>query len=124
MNRPAPRPRRPRLRMFTPMTRGAARAIVVLFILAFLLAGGAYLLSVRAVQGEVSSRASVTQLCQLGNESRAQQLSLWQHIIAISAPPAGQTPAQRAQRQAVIGGFLAYVRQAFAPRDCNNLHGG
>lgn len=106
------------------MTGGARRAVVVLFILSVLLAGGAYWLSVRAVQGEVASRASVVQLCQAGNDSRTQQEALWEHIVAISAAPPHQTPAQARRRQAVIAAFLAYVRQAFAPRDCTAKYNG
>lgn len=115
-------PRLPRL--FRPMTRGAARAVVSLFVLAFLLAGGSYWLSVRAVRGEVASRASVVQLCQAGNESRAQQVTLWTHLVTISAPPAHESAAQERQRQATIAAFLAYVRKVFAPRDCTARYGG
>ncbi len=103
---------------FRPISRGAARAVVTLFVLSFLLSGGAYWLSVRAVQGEVRSRASVVQLCQAGNESRAQQVTLWTHLIAISRPPPHETPAQRARRQQVIREFLGYVRQVFKARNC------
>ena len=117
-------PRRGHHRPFSPMTRGAARAVVFLFALSFLLAGAAYVLSVRAVQGEVHSRASVVQLCQAGNESRAQQVTLWTHLIQISVPPPHQTPAQKAQRAALTGAFLRYVRQVFAPRNCAANYGG
>jgi hypothetical protein len=58
------------------------------------------------------------QLCQAGNESRAQQVTLWTHLIEISAPPPHETAAQKAARAKLIAGFLAYVRQVFAPRDC------
>jgi hypothetical protein len=71
------------------------------------------------VNGEVSSRATVTQLCLTGNDFRAQQVTLWTHLVAISAPPPHQTPAQQRQRAAMIRAFLAYVRTVFAPRDCN-----
>ena len=104
--------------LFGPITSGAARAVVVLFILAFLLAGAAYWLSVRAVRGEVANRATVTQLCLSGNESRMQQITLWTHLVAISAPPPHETPAARARRAELTREFLAYVRKVFAPRDC------
>jgi hypothetical protein len=118
-----PSPPRPGLfrRLFTPISTGAARAVVSLFVLAFLLAGASYWLSVRAVHGEVANRASVTQLCQSGNSFRADQVTLWTHLVAISTPSATLTPAQAAQRQALISAFLAYVRQVFAPRDCGGL---
>ena len=111
-----PHPRWPAA--FRPISRGAARAIIVLFALSFLLSGAAYWLAVRAAQGEVTSRASVMQLCQAGNESRAQQVTLWTHLIATAVPPAHETPAQRQQRQAVTARFLAYVRKVFALQNC------
>ena len=93
-------------------------AIVSLFILAFLLAAASFWLSVRTVQGQVASRASVVQLCQAGNEARAQQVTLWTHLVQISAPPTRETAAQKRQREALIAGFLGFVRQVFAKRDC------
>ena len=103
---------------FRPITPGAAHAIVILFVLAFLLSGASYWLSVRAVRGEVASRATVTQLCLTGNESRAQQITLWTHLVAVSTPPPHETAAQRARRAELTREFLAYVRQVFKPRDC------
>ena len=108
----------PGWRPFRPISRGAARAVVFLVALSFLLSGAAYWLAVRAAQGEVTSRASVMQLCQAGNESRAQQVTLWTHLIATAVPPAHETPAQRQQRQAVTARFLAYVRKVFALQNC------
>lgn len=101
-----------------PITPGAARAVVTLFVLSFLLAGASFWLSVRTVQGQITSRASVTQLCQAGNESRAQQVTLWTHLVAMNVPPPHETPAQKQKRQALTREFLAYVRTIFAPRDC------
>jgi hypothetical protein len=108
----------PRLRPFRTVGRGTAQAIVFLFILAFLLAGASYFFSVRAAQGEITSRASVAQLCQAGNESRAQQVTLWAHLVAMSTPPPHETAAQKQRREELTRKFLAYIRQVFAPRDC------
>src|SRR5204863_8152593 len=105
-------------RWFWTVSPSAAQAIVILFALAFLLAGASFWLSVRTVQGQITSRASVVQLCQAGNESRAQQVTLWTHLVAISRPPPHETAAQKRQRQALIREFLAYVRKVFARRDC------
>jgi hypothetical protein len=105
-------------RPFLPITRGAAHAFVFLSVLALVLAAASSWVSVRAVQGEISSRASVVQLCQSGNESRAQQVTLWTHLVAISTPPPHETAAQRAIREARVRQFLGYVREVFAPRDC------
>ena len=108
---------------FRPITPGAAHAIVALFLLSFLLSATSYWLSVRAVRGEVASRATVTQLCLTGNESRMQQITLWTHLVAISTPPPHETPAQQARRAEVTREFLAFVRRVFAPRDCVNFKG-
>jgi len=105
-------------RLFSPISRGAAQAIIFLFVLTFLLAGASSWVSVRAVQGEIRSRASVVQLCMAGNESRAQQITLWTHLVSISAPPPHETATQKAVREARIRQFLGYVRQVFAPRNC------
>jgi hypothetical protein len=70
------------------------------------------------VQGQIASRASVVQLCQAGNESRAQQVTLWTHLVAMSAPPPHQTAAQKRQRAALTRDFLGYVREIFKARDC------
>jgi hypothetical protein len=109
---------------FRPITPGAARAFVFLSVLTVLLSAAAYYFSVRAVQGEIASRASVVQLCQASNESRAQQVTLWTHLIAISQPPPHETAAQKRQRQATTREFLAYVRTVFAPRDCAGRFSG
>ena len=112
-------------RIFAPISRGAARAFVFLSVLTFLLAAGSYWLSVRAVRGEVANRATVVQLCETGNGFRAQQVTLWTHLIATSQPPPHETAAQRRQRDALIAGLLAYVRKVFAPRNCTaNFKGG
>jgi hypothetical protein len=109
---------------FRPITRGAGRAFVFLFILMFLLAGASWWLSVRAIQGEIASRASVVQLCQAGNESRAAQVTLWTHLVQVSTPPPHQTAAQRKQRAALTREFLGYVRKVFAPRNCTTSFKG
>jgi hypothetical protein len=98
--------------------------VLLLFSMAFLLAAGSSWLAVRAVQGEIRSRASVVQLCHAGNESRAQQITLWTHLVAISAPPAHETAAQKAVRARRTSEFLAYVGHVFAPRNCSGQFGG
>ena len=115
---------RPRPGLFRTVGQGTARAFVILAVVAIVVAGASSWFAVRAVQGEIHSRASVVQLCEAGNESRAQQITLWTHLVAISAPPPHQTAAQKAARAKLIAGFLAYVRQVFAPRDCaGNFNG-
>jgi hypothetical protein len=93
-------------------------AFVFVSVLTLLLAGASYFFATRAVRGEVASRASVVQLCQAGNEARAQQVTLWTHLVAMNAPPPHETAAQKARREALTRQFLGYVRHVFAPRDC------
>lgn len=106
------------------MTEGARYAVVVLFILTVALSGLAYWLSTSAINRAVANRASVVQLCQLGNESRAQQITLWTRLVAISPPPPHQTPAQAQQREKIVREFLGYVRTLFKPRNCAGKLGG
>ena len=109
-------------RQYRTVSQGVLRALAALAVLGWVLSAAAAFISVRAVQGEVSSRASVVQLCQAGNESRAQQVKLWSHLAAISVPPPHETPAARERREAAVTALLRYVRQVFAPRDCNHLN--
>lgn len=111
-------------RILAPISRGAARAFVFLSVLTFLLAAGSYWLAVRAVHGEVTNRATVVQLCETGNDFRAQQVTLWTHLIATSAPPPHQTTAQKRQRDAFIAGFMQFVRKVFKARDCTGSFRG
>jgi hypothetical protein len=100
------------------MTRGARYSVVFLFLLSMALATGNYLLSASAVRHAEANAASVTALCQAGNESRRQQVQLWDHLITLSVPPPHETPASRARRELVTREFLAYIRQVFAQRSC------
>jgi hypothetical protein len=104
------------------MTHGAARSAVFLFTLSLLLAAGNYLLSAQAVRRAAASAASTTQLCRLGNTARAQQVTLWEHLVSLPGP-GGETPAARARREKLAASFLAYVRSVFAPRDCAAIGG-
>jgi len=61
------------------------------------------------------------QLCQAGNESRAQQVTLWTHLVQMSAPPPHETAEARARRQKLTRQFLAYVRDVFAKRNCGGF---
>lgn len=108
------------------MTPGARRAVVVLFVLSFALAAANLFWTsheVGAVSGAVrqASHAAATtaQLCEAGNQSRAQQVTLWEHLVAVAQPPPHETPAQERQRLATARAFIAYVHKVFAPRNCS-----
>ena len=105
-------------RVYRTVSQRTAQAFVILVILSFLVAAAGSWFAVRAVRGEIASRASVVQLCQAGNESRAQQITLWTHLVAISAPPPRESAAQRARREKLVRQFLGYVREVFAKRNC------
>ena len=104
------------------ITPGARLATVGLLILT-LLAGGGNLWAtygqvgaVRAAEARAArAAATVTQLCETGNEFRAQQASLWDYVIHLSKPP--QTAAQRA----VVARFEHYLHLVTAPRNCRAL---
>jgi len=55
-------------------------------------------------------------LCLSSNASRAQQVSLWNYILALSRPPA--TPAERER----VTTFKAHLQQLFAPRNCAHVN--
>jgi len=98
-------------------------SVVFLLVLSLLLAAGNYLLSASAVRHASANRVSITQLCQAGNEARAQQVQLWVYLIALSPPP-HENAAALAARQKLIRQFLAYVHAVFAPRNCGALQKG
>ena len=110
------------------MTRGARHAVIFLFVLTLALAGANLLFTsheVNAVRTAAASAqrasASTSQLCQSGNEARAQQVGLWQFIITISKPPPHESAAQERARLAALRSFNAYLHRVFAPRDCRRL---
>lgn len=111
------------------MTAGARRGLAYVLVLVFLITGGAYWQSsrsvneLRRVSATVESQRRVqVYACQLGNESRAQQIILWTHIAHIAAGPPHETHAERQARHARLAAFLAYVRRIFAPRDCQAIY--
>jgi hypothetical protein len=109
---------------YAPMTVGARRAFVTLLVIVFLLAGMNLVFTARQVNAVRAAAASVVQLCQLGNETRGQQVSLWEHLVTISRPPPHESAAERRRRLADTRAFLAYVEKVFAKRDCTAQFGG
>lgn len=103
----------------TGMTPGARHAAVFLFILSLFLAAGNFLFTSNLVHRSAAATASVTQLCQSGNEFRAEQVQLWEFLISVSRPPPHETPAMKTQREKVTRLFVAHIHQVFKPRDCS-----
>lgn len=108
------------------MSRQGRRAVVSLFILSLFLAAANLLFTSSLIHRETANReradaarASVTQLCESGNEFRRQQVQLWEYLVSVSRPPPGQTAAERLQREKTTRLFLAHIHHVFAPRDCH-----
>lgn len=108
------------------MSRGAAHAALFLFVFTLVLFAANLLFtahqvgSLRAVDTAAArNAASIVQLCEAINGNRAQQLILWDHIIAVAHAPPHETPAARAQRLAGLRAFGAFVHKVFAPRNCH-----
>ena len=100
------------------MSQGARYAVVFLFLLTLFLAAANLLFTSTLVGRVNATKASVTQLCEAGNEARQQQIDLWAFIIQISPPPPHETKAQAAQRRHVLHQFALHLHTIFAPRDC------
>ena len=100
------------------MTRGARYAVVFLFALTLAIGAANLLFTSHLVNRVTVAKASVVQLCQLGNESRAQQVQLWEFVIQISHSPPHESAAHKAQRERTIRQFVAHLHKVFAPRDC------
>lgn len=61
--------------------------------------------------------------CAIGNDFRARQAQVWEHVLAVSTPPANETPAERTARLAKVDAFRVYVARQFHPVDCTALYG-
>jgi hypothetical protein len=55
-------------------------------------------------------------LCLSGNVSRAQQVSLWNYVLAISQQPPSSVESAR------VADFQAHLHKLFAPRDCAHIN--
>ena len=103
------------------MTPGALYATVFLFLFSLALAGANLLFTSALVHRAETNAASITQLCQSGNDARAQQVILWTHLVVISRPPPHESVAARTRRVKTTREFIAYVRKVFARRDCTKI---
>jgi len=82
------------------------------------------MVTLAVAQAHVSAQIHRTQLsaCAIGNEFRAGQIRLWDHVIAVSSPPPRETPAERKARLAKLAAFRAYVAAHFKPVNCKSLY--
>lgn len=86
--------------------------------LTVLLSGVGYL-AVHAAQSASQANSAQLALCQAGNVARAQQVTLWGHLLSL--PPAPGSPPPSAAQEKRIAEFKAYLDTVFAPRDCSRL---
>jgi len=60
--------------------------------------------------------------CRIGNQSRAAQVALWEHVASVSTPPPHATRSEIAKRKRTLAAFLAYVAKVFAPKNCQEIY--
>jgi hypothetical protein len=65
-----------------------------------------------AAQAE-SNKVALVRNCETANDSRRNNLILWDYLLALPTPP-GSTLEQQKTRD----GFKAFVEKTFAPRNC------
>jgi hypothetical protein len=100
------------------LTVTVGRAIVFLFLLAMLFSVGSYLLSTVATERSTRSLVSTQQLCLSANESRHEQIQLWDFVLTISKPPPHETAAERVRREQQLTHFRKFLERVFADRNC------
>jgi hypothetical protein len=115
------------LRQVQAYGRRSRRIIVALA--ASLVLDIAVTITVAVFAGQVSratdqASATLTELhktqisaCRLGNQSREQQIALWQHIATVGTT--SKTPAKARHRDAAL---LAYIRRIFGARNCPAIY--
>ena len=99
------------------------RLIAVSVVLDVALSAGIGVLAVSQIHVSEQIHASQLQACGIGNDFRARQVRLWDHVLAISKAPPGETSAERAVRLAKLAAFRGYVAAQFRPVDCISLYG-
>lgn len=60
--------------------------------------------------------------CLAGNQTRVQEIKLWEHLAKIASPAPHLTKAQIAANKREVAALLAYIRMTFQPRDCAALY--
>jgi len=84
-----------------------------------LLTAGIVIVAVQASRAsDLARQVHATQIsnCQQGNVTRAQQIQIWDYVLAV--PPS--TPPN-AQQKKIRADFKTFVHRVFAPRDCSHL---
>jgi hypothetical protein len=84
------------------------------------------MVTLAVAQAHVSTAIHQSQLnaCAIGNDFRAGQVRLWEHVIALSKAPRDETAAERKARLARLARFRAYIAAQFKPVSCQKLYRG
>lgn len=67
------------------------------------------------------SKDTIVNNCKVGNEFRATQAALWDHILNLQSISNDLTPEQQVQRDKTLAEFRKYLDTTFAPRDCSKI---
>jgi hypothetical protein len=77
----------------------------------------------REHQNSDAIRTSQIRACSIGNDGRAAQRRLWDHVLTVSsAPNPGETAAQRTVRLRQLHDFRLFINREFRPVDCVKLY--
>lgn len=93
-------------------------AVLVIVVMTAAAVGGAWLIGLHATQQASKNAVTITQLCQAGNQARAQQILLWDHLVAVAPKPPSESVQARTARLRTATDFLKFVDQVFAARNC------
>lgn len=99
------------------------RAAVTAAVIAVIALGGMAYAIWQNHEAVAAVHVNQIQGCHIANMIRLREVQLWEHVVAVSRPPAGETPADRKQRQQTTRLFLGYVHRTFRELDCQRLYG-
>lgn len=112
------------VRAYGRRTRRISTALAVFGVFDILLTVLVTIFAVQVHDATTQASATVAELhktqiaaCQVGNQTLAKQILLWDHIAALSITP--KTPPKQRKEDEQL---LAFVRQTFAPRDCPKIY--
>lgn len=96
-------------------TRLLAMGMLVSFALDIILTVVVTVLSVSALSQAATLHKSQLAACTISNETRMEQITLWNYVIQLSSKNPDSNKAQLAQ-------FEAFVRKTFRPVDCARVY--
>ncbi len=98
--------------------------LAVSLLLDVALTAGVTVAAIQAHDASSQASATVAQLhaiqvasCNAGNQTRAAEIALWDHIFTLSVSTR-TTPAERKADEELLG----FIRETFAPRDCVRIY--